>query len=99
MALTVSNTLMHFLWKICHERASTDAPDVYHLFQTLGITQRKKRSGQETYSSEVLMSACIVLNALSQRVKGLQLTDEHYAGSKVYQQTGKCNAIPNKSRL
>ena len=53
-----------------------DAPDVYQLFQTLGNTQRNKRSGQETYSSEelkVLMSACILLNARSQRVKGLQL--------------------------
>ena len=52
----------------------SDAPDVYQLFQTLGNTKRNKRSDQETYSPEelkALMSACILLNVRSQRVKGL----------------------------
>ena len=54
----------------------SDAPDVYQLFQTLGNTKRNRRSDQETYSPEelkALMSACILPNARSQRVKGLQL--------------------------
>ena len=52
------------------------APDVYQLFQTLGNTQRNRKSGQSIYTPEelkALMSACILLNARSNRVKGLQL--------------------------
>ena len=52
------------------------ALDVYQLFQTLGNTQRNRKSGQSTYTPEelkALMSACILLNARSSRVKGLQL--------------------------
>jgi len=54
----------------------SDAPDVYQLFQSLGNTQRNKTINQEAYSLEelkALMSTCILLNARSRRLKGLQL--------------------------
>ena len=77
-----------------------DAPDVYQLFQTLGNTKRNKRSDQEMYSPEelkALMSACILLNARSQRVKGLQLLMSiMLVARSTSKQVSTCSAKPNK---
>ncbi len=51
-------------------------PDVYRLFATLGKTERNRAADQEGHTPEemkALMSACILLNAHSNRVKGVQL--------------------------
>lgn len=51
-------------------------PDVYRLFATLGKTERNRAADQEGHTPEemkALMSACILLNAHSNRLKGVQL--------------------------
>ena len=48
-------------------------PDVYRLFATLGKTERNRAADQEGHTPEemkALMSACFLLNAHSNRVKG-----------------------------
>ena len=52
MVLTRLNASILFLWMGSLEISKSDAPDVYQLFQTLGNTQRNRRSDQNTYTLE-----------------------------------------------
>ncbi len=66
--------LKNFSLSTLIEDVRNKAPDLFDIFQHLGDTQRNRTNDDATHEDiKALTSLCVLANARSQRVKGLQL--------------------------